>query len=160
MQALERQQKERQALGLGGDSGPPSPVPLLMCVCTWGSIGTQATQCCTVWVLAALGDPESPSWDGGIKPPLLARMVRTLNRLAQDWSTEHSQSLTPQAGDASDPCKPPPPRALAKSKPSHSHDWWHMAPSKPSEPEAPRWGERVPTKLLLVTSETLLSECS
>lgn len=59
-------------------------------LCTLEGNGTQAMQCGTVWVLGVLGDPGSLSWDRGIKPPLLARMVRTLNRLAQDWSTEHS----------------------------------------------------------------------
>lgn len=109
----------------------------------------------TVWVLAALGDPESPSWDGGIKPPLLARMVRTL---VQGWNI--ARACLPRQGEPPTLASLPPPRALAKSKSSHSHDRWHVAPSKPSEPEAPRWGERVPTKLLLVTSVTLLSECA
>lgn len=79
MQALEREQKEVGAMGLGGDSGPPSLVPSLICACMMEGIGTRAMQCSTVWVLAAVGDPRSLSWDGGIEPPLLARMVKTLN---------------------------------------------------------------------------------
>lgn len=85
LQALERVVGAGAARGLWATISSPFTY-----LCTMEGIGTQAMQCCTVWVLGALSDPGSLSWDGGIKPPLLARMVRTRNRLAQNWSTEHN----------------------------------------------------------------------